>query len=390
VGHTRDLWFTSGKRGPKRKTDKHPDNGGDKSAKRWLAVWTDPDRKEATHACATKTAAERYWQDQEADIRRGTYVDPKSSKIRVADWCDTWLAGYNRKPRSVKCARTHVAQIKAEFGTMTLQALAERPSRIRTWIARLQTEDLSASYIYSLHSRLKHILDDAVHDRLIHRNPCSRRTSPPMGRQRPYVITTAQLWQLHAAVPAYLRVSVLMGALAGTRCGEACGARPGDFDVIGDMFNPAVQWPADELKTECSLTPVPVPHSLSLDVLAHQAQFPGDWILNTPDGRQVGPWRLERAVQAARKKVKGLPEDFRYHDLRHYLASLLISEGHDVKVVQARLRHASASTTLNVYGHLWPDRDEATRASLEAVFLARPDPVENRPDGTATEPAQDR
>ena len=31
----------------------------------------------------------------------------------------------------------------------------------------------------------------------------------------------------------------------------------------------------------------------------------------------------------------------------------------------------SATTTLNTYGHLWPDRDESTRAAVEAVFQAR-------------------
>jgi integrase len=40
------------------------------------------------------------------------------------------------------------------------------------------------------------------------------------------------------------------------------------------------------------------------------------------------------------------------------------------KTVQARLRHASAKTTLDTYGHLWPDRDESTRATVEAVFAA--------------------
>lgn len=53
--------------------------------------------------------------------------------------------------------------------------------------------------------------------------------------------------------------------------------------------------------------------------------------------------------------MAGLPDGFRFHDLRHYFASLLIASGADVKTVQARLRHASAKTTLGTYGHLWPD-----------------------------------
>ena len=61
---------------------------------------------------------------------------------------------------------------------------------------------------------------------------------------------------------------------------------------------------------------------------------------------------MERAVRAARPRVAGLPEDFRFHDLRHYLASLLIASGLDVTVVQHRLRHGSAKTTLDTYGHL--------------------------------------
>ena len=47
--------------------------------------------------------------------------------------------------------------------------------------------------------------------------------------------------------------------------------------------------------------------------------------------------------------------------------------GEDVKTVQARLRHTSAKTTLDTYGHLWPDRDESTRAAVEAVFQDRAD-----------------
>lgn len=38
---------------------------------------------------------------------------------------------------------------------------------------------------------------------------------------------------------------------------------------------------------------------------------------------------------------------------------MLIASGADVKAVQARLRHASAKTTLDTYAHVWPDSDES-------------------------------
>ena len=77
------------------------------------------------------------------------------------------------------------------------------------------------------------------------------------------------------------------------------------------------------------------------------------------------------AIRTARANVPDLPTGFRFHDLRHYMASLLIADVSDVKTARARLRHASAKTTLDTYGHLWPDRDESTRATIEAVFANR-------------------
>ena len=64
---------------------------------------------------------------------------------------------------------------------------------------------------------------------------------------------------------------------------------------------------------------------------------------------------------------------FRFHDLRHFLASLLIASGADVKVVQARLRHASAKTTLDTYGHLWPDATSPHWPPWVRVLAARAD-----------------
>lgn len=368
MARTRDLWVVS-VGGKKIHTARYG------KGKRWLAVWIEPGGGEASRAFAKRADADHYGAAQETDAARGVYINPKDSRVTVGQWCDTWLAGYGKRDSTVRQARVHVKKIQAEFGKMALAAV--RPSRIRAWTARLKAEGYEASYIYALHGRLAQIMGDAVTDKKIPASPCSRKTSPPMGRQRPYVITTEQLWALHAAMPPYLQVSILLGALAGLRSAEACGLRRGDVDILLGIVMPRVQYPAEDLKTPTSMTDVPVPHSLSTELLAHMAQWPGETVLVDEDGAQVGPWRLERAIRAARKRVDGLPDGFRYHDLRHFLASYLIAEGADVKLVQARLRHASAKTTLDTYGHLWPDKDESTRTALEAIFEARPEQGRN-------------
>jgi integrase len=194
-----------------------------------------------------------------------------------------------------------------------------------------------------------------------------------MSKHRPYVATTPQVWALHAVMPPYLQISILLGALAGLRSAEACGLRPGDVDLALGIIHPAVEYPAEPLKTVISRMAIPIPPSLSTELLVHQAQFPGPAVLCDLDGHQIGPWRLERALCAAREKVTGLPDRFGYDDLRHFFASVLFASGADVKKVQARLRNAGAKTANGACWQLWPDTDEFTRASLEAVFIARPE-----------------
>lgn len=118
---------------------------------------------------------------------------------------------------------------------------------------------------------------------------------------------------------------------------------------------------------------MPIPRELALMLSAAVAAGEGLSVVTNELGRPGGPWVIERGIRASRVKVEGLPAGFRFHDPRHYFASLLIASGLDVKVVQARLRHASAMTTLNTYGHLWPDTDESSRAAVTVALGPRAD-----------------
>ena len=138
------------------------------------------------------------------------------------------------------------------------------------------------------------------------------------------------------------------------------------------VITPAIQYPNDPLKTEESKQPIPIPQELALELNKVPAKWGSSKLVVNSLGRPTAPQYLNMAFIEARAKVDGLPEGFRIHDLRHYYASMLISAGLDVKMVQARLRHKSAKTTLDIYGHLWPDSDEASRAAVAAVFSERP------------------
>ena len=53
---------------------------------------------------------------------------------------------------------------------------------------------------------------------------------------------------------------------------------------------------------------------------------------------------------------------------RHTFASLLIAAGAHPKLIQARLGHASITTTLDRYGHQFPSVEAALADTLDATF----------------------
>ena len=230
---------------------------------------------------------------------------------------------------TVRQARTHFHQIMDEFGGMPLSAL--RPSQVKAWVARLQAEGQSQNYVYSLHSRLSQIMSDAVHDGVLGRNPCSRRTAPPMGKQKVYVATTEQVRAIHDAMPDNFRVAVLLGAFAGLRVAEVSALRLSDVDFTRGVVHPVRQWPEEPLKTPGSDAAIPIPRDLALLLAASVKKYPSNMMVTRGSATtRVGalaanglgtdcapPWSIERAMRDVRRKVESLPEEFCFYDLRH-------------------------------------------------------------------------
>ncbi|CAN5791315.1 hypothetical protein BH24ACT15_BH24ACT15_30910 [soil metagenome] len=82
------------------------------------------------------------------------------------------------------------------------------------------------------------------------------------------------------------------------------------------------------------------------------------------------------------------------HALRHTAASLAIASGANIKVVQKMLGHKSATMTLDLYGHLFPDQldevadrmDAAARSHVYQLCTWRPGDADRAKSGNASSP----
>ncbi len=57
-----------------------------------------------------------------------------------------------------------------------------------------------------------------------------------------------------------------------------------------------------------------------------------------------------------------------FHDLRHSAATILLSMGVPVKVVQQLLGHRTISTILNIYGHVLPEMQRDAMDKMDDFF----------------------
>ena len=133
---------------------------------------------------------------------------------------------------------------------------------------------------------------------------------------------------------------------------------------------------------------VPVPPFIAAELAtAITGRRPDDLVFTMPGGSVV---RLSnwRAVFMAARARAGLSDRFRVHDLRHTAASLMIQAGYPPKMLQEIMGHASITTTLDLYGHLYPgDMDRYADRLGDAAEEA--DAAKMRPDDENDDPAAD-
>ncbi len=386
MARTKDLWHTSVKdpsdptKTVKKKTRKHPDNGGNKNACRWLAIWHGKDGKEKTRAFATKEQARAHGVAMEADRLRGVYVDHQRGRMYLKDFAnDKW------KPAQVHLRSNSTDTYASHLKTHILPALGGRRlgeldrSDMKNFVALLVEKGLAPSTVETVFAVVRSIMQSAVDDGFIGANPCSR---VPLPRVEPRVVEPlpvgAILALAESITPRY-RLTVWLGAGLGLREGEALGLTKLRVEFLKRralIRQQAQGGKLVELKTKASKRTLPVDDLIIDEINRHMARKgykdgPEGVLITNRIGKIVQRSSFGTCWREAVEKA-GLPEGTRFHDLRHFYASALIRANLNPKVIQTRLGHATMAETWDTYGHLFPDDEDLGRGAIGTLFADAP------------------
>lgn len=345
-----------------------------KTKGRMYEVWyTKPDGTRGhDRGFKLKRDAEAHLATVEVAKLKGAYVDPADAKIRIAALGPDWLARHQAKVtpsshHSLQSAwRVHVLPRWGEYavGAVTRRDLA-------SWLTQLG-ETKSHTTVARARDLLAGILDDAIEDGRIVKNPA--RGIPIKRKPLPEetFLTPRQVEDLARAsrYPSLVRFL----AYTGLRWGEATALRVRNVDTVKRrlMIREAVaevngKHILGSVKSH-ERRAVAYPDFLAEEIAdACRAKGRDDRLWRSGDGGFLRSGNSQNGwFQAAVKRCMAHDPDMTRvtpHDLRHTAASLAISAGANVKVVQRMLGHKSAKVTLDTYAALFPDDlDNVTRA----------------------------
>ena len=107
----------------------------------------------------------------------------------------------------------------------------------------------------------------------------------------------------------------------------------------------------------------------ALNAVLHRPMSEEDWVFCHIDSHGIRPYLPDSVSHAWKKLAKAVGLDsMRLHDARHIQASLLLYAGVPVKDVQARLGHASYSTTMDIYGHQINEAERAAATKFDEIM----------------------
>jgi integrase len=336
---------------------------------RYQARYPGPDGvfRPADETFDTKTAAEEWLTRKEVEILDDEWIDPDAGEILLTEYAATWIEERpGLQPKTITLYHYLLrALITPHFPTATIAEV--KLARVRRWRKKLLDSGVSPVTAAKAYRLLRAIMNTAVDDGLIRRNPCrikgaGSETSP----ERP-VLTIGQVYALAEAIGPRYRALVLLATFASLRWAELAALRPGDIDLNacavrvtrqisyppggGHVFGPP--------KSRAGARVVPFADLIVPDLREHlEALLPdAALVFTSPDGTPLRHSNFYRRNWMPALDATGLA-GVHLHDLRHTGNQLVADAGANLRELMERMGHDSTAAALT-YLHSTSARQRA-------------------------------
>lgn len=352
----------------------------------------------------SKPQANRFLVEQLSTIISGLETD--LGQITLKEYLNRWVEEYCKPNLAwATCdsySRTIRKHILPKIGEIKLSNL--KPAHIQSYyqyLGKPKNENgggLSGTSILYHHRIIKEALKHAENLGYITKNPANmvkppRKNKPEMKtlsqEQSQYVLSYYKDHRIYLALSIAIKTGMRQGEICGLRW-QNVDLRNGIISVTHSLQRQGKNLVLKEPKTKKSRRSIPLPNDLLIEMkktemkcrqerLAYGGAYDGrGFVCSWEDGRPFEPdwvskqWRLiiehDRKRSEEEKTERKIPDGVRFHDLRHTHATLLLSQGVNIKVVQERLGHESISTTGDIYAHVNPTMQQEAVRALNNIF----------------------
>ena len=277
--------------------------------------------------------------------------------MTLREWVDLWLAMIEK----TRAKNTYLIYSKGTqtFGELMNKKLTElTPKDILLWNMTWPGTDKGKARNALV---LKTCLAGAVKMKLLAENPVPNLFKPSRIRPVNVAWTPAQTKKfLEEAKGSKYENLFYLAIMTGARIGELLGLRY--EDLVGQDLR--IERQALEIRGARSIGyPKSGSRRLHLSIADRMRFGTGKgYVFANKNGQPTHKSSIYtefyRVIAAAH-----VPR-INFHSLRHINASYLLSSGIPVTVVSERLGHAKVSTTLNIYAHSLPSRQEEASAAI--------------------------
>jgi integrase len=353
----------------------------------WVVQIELGDGKRKQYYLKTQKEAVEKLRKAQRELEQGTLVTGPQQTVK--QYLEYWLEEVHKPGLKVstyvKYRKLINSYIIPALGHLKLEKLT--PQHVKSLYNQKAKDGLSAKTIISIHGVLHKALDNAVLWNLASRNVCDVVSPPRLVKPEKRSLTMEQAHRLLESVRGHrLEMLLTLALTTGLRRGEMLALRWADVDLERRTvtikrtvdYIPRYGYVENEQKTEAGRRVVLLPSFVvemlkqhRVEQLEARLKAGGAWedrdlVFTDLSGGYFNPRYLEKLMRKVVAEA-GLPH-ITLHGLRHSAATLLLSMGVPLKVIQEILGHSSYSITADIYTDVLPSMQREAMDKWDDVF----------------------